>query len=158
MQEYPKSFTREEMLVSATGVRLGIKNIPHSQEVERNICLMANVLQDLRDKLAAAYGKELPITVLSCYRSAELNKAVGGSKSSAHLRGLAADIRVKGLTSSELAHFIRVNMKYDQLILEFPSSANTWCHLGITEDASKYRQQSLIAEKVKGVTKYSLAN
>lgn len=81
-----QNFTLEELTFSATAKLRGIDNIPNSQEVVSLKRLCEEILQPIRDKL----GK--PITITSGYRSSALNKAVGGAKSSQHLRGEAADI------------------------------------------------------------------
>lgn len=54
-------------------------------------------LQQLRDVI----GK--PIIINSGYRTKEYNKRVGGSPNSQHLKGKAADIKVKGISPEELA-------------------------------------------------------
>ena len=68
--------------------------------------------------------------MLSVYRSPAVNKAVGGSKTSAHLLGRACDIQVDGMDNKELAAFIRDNFHdASQIILEFPP--NGWVHVEI---------------------------
>ena len=81
-----KYFTLKELTRSTTATAKGIDNTP-TPEVEKNLTLLVeNVLDPLRE----IYGK--PITVNSGYRCPELNKAVGGSKTSDHVKGFAADI------------------------------------------------------------------
>lgn len=140
-----KNFTRKELLVSNTATRLGLSNEPASAEIEANLLKTAQFLQEIRDKL----GK--PITVLSVYRAPSVNKAVGGSKTSAHMKALAADIQVDGMANRDLALFIAKHFEYDQLILEFPP--NGWVHVGIPTEHSK-RGQMLTALKVNSVTHY----
>ena len=82
-----KYFTISELIKSATAKRLNIDNTPN-EEVTANLkALVENVLDPLRE----AWGA--PIIVTSGYRSYELNKAVGGVKTSQHILGQAADIR-----------------------------------------------------------------
>lgn len=151
MNKYPANFSRQELLFSATGTRLGIDNTPDSQEKENNILKTALFLQDLRDKLKEHYKKDVPIRVYSCYRSEELNNAVGGSKTSAHKNGLAADIVAVGLSNKELGNFIVTNLEFDQLIYEFGESG--WIHVGIKTEKSN-RRMVLSASKVNGKTVY----
>jgi len=81
--------------------------------------------------------KNNPITILSGYRSPDLNSAVKGSKTSAHMKGLAADFVVGNMTIREVFNTIRKSgIVYDQLILE-----PTWIHIGL---AAKPRNQNLI--------------
>jgi zinc D-Ala-D-Ala carboxypeptidase len=139
------NFTRNELLVSSTATRLGISNQPDSIEIEENLMKMAKFLQQVRDKL----GK--PIRILSVYRSPAVNKAVGGSKTSAHMKALAADIVVPGMSVKALCEFIKNNFEYDQVIYEFGESG--WCHVGIANNGKK-RLQLLTAQKVGGKTVY----
>jgi len=81
-----KYFTINELCASATASRLGIQNIP-TEEIKTNlIALVDNVLDPLRTE----YGK--PIIVSSGFRCNMLNLAIGGSKTSQHMKGQAADI------------------------------------------------------------------
>lgn len=81
-----KYFTLRELTASATASRLGIDNTPTRQAVNNLNALITHLLDPLREK----FGR--PIYVNSGYRCPELNKAVGGSLTSQHLTGEAADI------------------------------------------------------------------
>ncbi|MGZ8220316.1 MAG: D-Ala-D-Ala carboxypeptidase family metallohydrolase [Methylobacter sp.] len=152
---YPKNFSRAELLRSNTAMRLGIKNEPDSDELEQNILNTALFLQRLRDKLQAVEKEPLKIRVYSCYRSPELNRAVGGSKSSAHMKGLAADIVADDWTPMQLATFIRAHFEFDQLILEFPDkNGGGWVHVGIPTLTEPSRHAVLTAKKINGETVY----
>ena len=93
------NFSLSELVYSDTAHRLGLDNTPSPAIVE-NLQELAETLQVIRDAIKA------PITISSGYRCAELNKAVGGSKTSSHMQGLAADIHAKGYTPKQLAEFI----------------------------------------------------
>lgn len=80
------NFTLEELTRSTTAVRLGIDNTPSGIETENLRQLAMDVLQPLRRIWRN------PIVVSSGFRCVALNKAIGGSKSSQHLYGQAADI------------------------------------------------------------------
>lgn len=82
-----KYFTIRELTRSATAARLGIDNTPDDRIVKNLTQLVNTVLDPLRE----AYGK--PIVVTSGYRCPALNRAVGGSRTSQHLYGQAADIK-----------------------------------------------------------------
>ena len=79
-------FTLEELISSITAKNKGIKNVPNDTELKNLKDLAINVLEPLR----IAYNK--PIRVSSGYRCSALNKLVGGSKTSQHVLGQAADI------------------------------------------------------------------
>jgi uncharacterized protein YcbK (DUF882 family) len=51
--------------------------------------------------LRDAVGKSISIT--SGYRSPQHNKKIGGAKDSQHVKGMAADIKVAGMTPKEVA-------------------------------------------------------
>ena len=66
------------------------------EDVLCNIKDLADNLQVLRDFLGE------PIRINSAYRSEAHNKAIGGSKTSQHLLGKAADIKVKDIETKDL--------------------------------------------------------
>lgn len=140
-----KNFSRAELLISNTATRLGLSNEPTGHEIEENLIRTAKYLQTIRDKL----GK--PIRVLSGYRSPAVNKAVGGSLTSAHMRALAVDMVSPSMDNRDFAEFIRHNFEYDQLILEFPP--NGWVHVGIPT-THHTRNEVMTAVKVYGKTVY----
>ena len=140
-----KHFTLREMTRSATGQRLGLKNDP-PPELMPNILKVATRLEQAREH----YGK--PIRVLSCYRSPSVNAAVGGSKTSAHRFGLAADFEVEGVANIDVARWCAENIDdFDQIIYEFGPTG--WVHMGFT-DTKEPRKQLLSAVKENGKTVY----
>lgn len=95
-------------------------NTPNPKQVESLRALAVNILQPLRD----AIGK--PIRVTSAYRSPQVNAAVRGSKTSQHLKGEAADIKVAGMTARQVAlKIVELGLPFDQVINEFDS----WVHV-----------------------------
>lgn len=116
-----KYFTIKELTKSLTAEVKGIDNTP-TPEVERNLtALVENVLDGVRE----IYGK--PITVNSGYRCPELNKAVGGSATSDHVKGFAADITGGSKEENErLFNIIKHNFHFSQLIDEKNFS---WVHV-----------------------------
>lgn len=82
-----KNFSLQELIKSDTAKKHGINNEPNEQERKNLILLTDQILQPVRDRL----GK--PIIVTSGYRCRELNKKVGGSKTSQHMKGEAADLK-----------------------------------------------------------------
>ena len=143
------NFTLKELTKSDTATRLGIDNTPNDEALENLKLLCEKVLQPVRDH----FGKS--VTVNSGYRSPESNAAVGGSKTSDHCKGQAADIEIDGLPNPELAQWIMDNLDYTQLILEFytqgqPNSG--WVH--VSYDPDNLKKQELTAVKVAGKTQY----
>lgn len=117
-------FTLDELTLSQTAARRGIDNTPNAKELG-NLKILAETLEQIRSLV----GK--PIIISSGFRNEAVNRAVGGSKTSAHMSGLAADINCPGLAPAALAHIIKASdIKYDQLILEF----DRWVHIGLSEN------------------------
>jgi len=141
------NFSLHELTKSDTAIRQSIDNTPPMQVIENLQDLVDNILQPLRDKFGA-------IAVTSGYRSPAVNKAIGGSTTSDHCHGYAADFEVLGMDNRELALYIRNNLKYKQLILEFYSGLpdSGWVHCSFQKDANK--NQTLTAKKVNGRTQY----
>ena len=84
-----KNFSLEELISSTTARKKGIKNFPGISEINSLERLCLTILQPVRDK----FGE--PIIVTSGFRGPQLNKAVGGSPTSQHIKGEAADITSK---------------------------------------------------------------
>jgi len=143
------NFSLKELTKSDTATRLGLDNTPDEATIENLKLLCQEVLQPIRDH----FGKS--VTVNSGYRSPESNAAVGGSKTSDHCLGRAADIEIEGISNPDLAHWIMDNLDYTQLILEFytqgqPNSG--WVH--VSYDPNNIKMQELTAVKVAGKTQY----
>lgn len=145
-------FSLKELTRSETARRLGLQNTPSSAEMA-NIQYTAEQLEKIR----AYVGRGIVVT--SCFRSERVNKAVGGSPTSAHRFGLAADCDAIGLTSLAFAKEIikmrdEGKIKFDQLILEFPERGEgAWVHIGFRRN-SPQRNQILTATKKNGKTVY----
>lgn len=138
-----KHFLLSDFTKSSTAVRLGIDNTA-PQDVLHNLeDLVALILQPLANE----FGQ---VTINSGYRSPALNKAVGGAGSSQHLKGLAADIEVPGMSNYDLACHIQDNYKFDQLILEFYTPGDEtsgWVHVSIAGSGGKNRNEALTIGK-----------
>ena len=111
--------------------------------------LCTHILQPVRDRF------ERVVTVSSGYRSPELCVAIGSKTTSQHAKGQAADFEIYGLSNQELATYIKENLDYDQLILEYwtPESPNNgWIHCSYNVNIN--RKEYLRAYKNEGKTKY----
>ena len=125
-----KYFTIKELCKSSTATYKGINNTPNSEIVNNLEQLVDNILDPLREN----YGK--PIIVNSGYRCDILNKAVGGSSTSQHKYGLAADITAGSrLENRRLFALIqKMNLPFDQLIDEKNYS---WIHVSFSKKPRK---------------------
>jgi len=144
-----KNFTLAEMTKSETALRYDMDNTPGEKEIGNLKVLCEKVLQPVRDH----YGKGVKVN--SGFRHPEVNAKVGGSKTSDHCRGQAADIEIPGVPNAELAEWIKDNLEYRQLILEFytpgvPDSG--WVHVSYVAEDNK--KEVLTATKKDGKTVY----
>ena len=143
-----RNFSLQELIKSDTAIRRGIDNNPNADQIEKLKALCENILQPVRDH----FGR---VKVTSGFRSMELCTAIGSSVNSQHAKAEAADFEVMGVDNAELADWIRRELPYDQLILEFytPGEPNSgWIHCSYTPDQP--RKQFLHAFKSEGKTKY----
>jgi len=144
-----KNFTLAEMTKSETALRFGMGNHPGETELENLKILCEKVLQPIRDH----YGKGVKVN--SGYRHPLVNSKVGGSSRSEHCKGMAADIEIPSVANADLAEWIRDNLNYTQLILEFytpgiPDSG--WVHVSYNQHDLK--KQVMTAKVKDGKTEY----
>lgn len=120
-------FTLEEMCKSETALRKGINNIPEDDDIIDNLTdLCRYILEPIRSEYDTAF------TPTSGYRCSALNKTIGSSSKSQHLKGEAADIEIAGVDNYALAVWIQENVPFDQLILEYYTSgepSSGWVHV-----------------------------
>jgi hypothetical protein len=140
------NFTLAELTVSETAERHGIDNTPTPEHLE-NLQRLAEFLETVKTALG---GK--PVMINSAYRGPAVNEKVGGSKSSQHMIGCAADIRVPGMNPDQVCRaIIAADLPFDQLIREFydpAKAAGGWTHVSVTNTAgSTPRKQALIIDK-----------
>lgn len=86
------------------------------------------ILDILREKIGR------PVIINSGYRTPERNKTVGGTKYSYHIRGMAADIRVNGMTPKEVANELNKILPNEGGIIVY----NNWVHFDSRK--KKYRK------------------
>jgi zinc D-Ala-D-Ala carboxypeptidase len=143
------NFTLAEMIKSETALRHDMDNTPGETEIANLKALAENVLQPVRDH----FGKGVKVN--SGFRHPEVNAKVGGSKTSDHCQGQAADIEIPGVANADLAQWIVDNLDFRQVILEFytpgvPDSG--WVHVSYV--AGDNKKQVLTATKKDGKTVY----
>jgi zinc D-Ala-D-Ala carboxypeptidase len=122
-QKLSLHFWLSEFTRSQTAERLGFDNTPSAQAVNNLQSLVSYVLQPLRRYY------NCPIVISSGYRCLQLNRAIGSKNTSQHLTGEAADFTIPSIENLEVAQWIKKNLPFDQLILEFWTGGNTgWIH------------------------------
>ncbi len=120
-----KHFTLQELTHSTTAQGLGYANVPNFAEAENLYRLARLFLEPIRQYC------DFPIHVNSGYRSPRINRAVGGSPSSAHLFGRAADIRGNSPEQTKKIEkaVMALGLPFDQLIIY---GDYRFIHLGIS--------------------------
>ncbi len=129
-------FHLEEFAYSKTAKEKGIYNTPSVVEIKNLTALCKNVLEPIRQH----FNK--PVYITSGYRSRKLNKTIGGSKYSQHLKGEAADFVVKDTSVNKVFEYIiHESIPFDQCIYE-KRGKSEWIHIS----HKRNRKQKLIAE------------
>lgn len=142
MGDMSANFSLSEFQVSQTAARMGRELVLGKKEKNNLVLLTRTVMQPVRDLLDA------PVVITSGYRPEWLNTLIGGSKSSQHIKGQAADFIVVGMQVLEAAHKIQEQIGFDQLICEF----NKWIHISFCP--GPMRGEVLTAQSSDGTTQY----
>jgi|TARA_A100001015_G_scaffold4632_1_gene5908 zinc D-Ala-D-Ala carboxypeptidase len=147
------NFSLAELTASQVAARQGINNNPTAGQIENLKRLCESILQPIRNHY------DSPVIISSGFRTPELCVLIGSSIDSQHAKGEAADLQVSGVDNKKLAEYIKNNLDFDQLILEFyresegPQSG--WVHVSYVGKGN--RKQSLQATRSEktGKTIYS---
>lgn len=139
MTQLTPHFSLEEMTDSQTAARKGLHNVPMIGTPERaNLERTAQTMEEVRTILG-----DKPILISSGFRAPAVNAAVGGSKSSAHMSGLAVDFSCPGFgTPLQICKALEPHMRklgIDQLIHEY----GTWVHLGLSAGAPRHMAMTI---------------
>ena len=142
----------KEGVYSTTALRKDIDNTPNDEQLKNMEILAEEIFEPLRAYVGG------PIKINSFFRSAKLNTAIGGSKTSQHCKGQAMDIddTFGRMTNAEMYHWIKENLDFDQMIWEFGNDDNpNWVHVSYVS-IEKNRNKCLKAYKDNGRTKYKV--
>lgn len=121
------NFTFSELVHSDTAARYNINNMPDLKASDNLLKLIHYCLQPLRTKSG------IPMVITSGYRCPQLNKRIGGSTTSHHCLGCAADFHFVGKSIAWGIDFIRKSgVPFTQLIDE-----GNWIHLSFVPDNLK---------------------
>lgn len=140
MRRISKYLTLERAVYSDTARIYNIKNEPDKAEIENLIRLGGKIY----DPVVEQFGLVFPSSV---FRSKALNThpKVGGSAASDHVKGRAIDLdgdapnkNWASVDNNKLFHWIRKNLKFDQLIAEFELNGRPkWIHVGYREGSNR---------------------
>ena len=147
------NFSLAELTASQVAARKGIPNNPTAGQIENLKKLCESILQPIRNHYDA------PVIISSGFRTPELCILINSSINSQHAKGQAADLQVIGVDNKALAKYIKENLDFDQLILEFYRESegphSGWVHVSYV--GKENRKQSLTATRAEntGKTVYS---
>ena len=142
----------KEGVYSTTATRRGIDNVPNDEQLSNMELIAEKVFEPLREWAGG------PIKINSFFRCPELNKAIGGSSKSQHCHGQAIDIddTYGKVANSEMYHYIKENLDFDQIIWEFGDDDNpNWIHVSYVSEEDN-RRRCLRAKRKNGKTTYSI--
>jgi len=152
MKKISEHISYSEAVRSYTGKKLGLDNTPNEEQLANMKLLAEKIFEPVRKHF------NVPIYIWSMFRSKTVNEAIGGSRTSQHLKGQAVDIDGQiygGVTNSEIFDYIVNNLIFDQIIAEFPDNSGepNWVHVSYRKNNN--RRKITLAEKTsKGKTIY----
>lgn len=150
MERVSEHISFKEGTRSVTALRLGIDNTPDQYQFTNMQVIAENIFEPLRKWVRG------PIKINSFLRVSDLNKAIGGSKSSQHCQGRAIDIddSYGHKTNAEMFQYIKKHLDFDQMIWEFGDDNNPdWVHVSYVSP-DRNRGRCLRAERIDGKTQY----
>lgn len=132
-----KYFSIEELCYSTVAKKNKIDNTP-TEEIIENLTEFTN---EVLDKLREVWGSAIKVS--SGFRCEELNKKVGGSKTSAHLKGYGVDLipvngDIDGLVKCAIE--LSQTLNYDQIIDEYSGNKH-WLHIGYKNLKGQQRKE-----------------
>jgi len=147
-----KHVSLREGIFSQTATRRDLDNTPNEEQLENMKLIGEKVFEPLREWVGG------PIKINSFFRGLPLNTAIGGAKSSQHMKGQAMDIddTFGHATNAEMYKWVKKNLDFDQMIWEFGTDENpNWVHISYVSP-EKNRNRCLLAYKEKGRSKYKV--
>ncbi len=129
-----KNFTLAELTRSVLALRHGIDNIPGPCEIANLERLAAQVLEPVRSHY------NIPFSPSSGFRCLAVNRLAGSKDTSQHVTGEAADFELHSIANMDLALWIKANLAFDQVILEFHNTddpASGWIHCSVKETGNR---------------------
>ena len=142
----------KEGVYSITAMRKGIDNTPNDEQLSNMELVAEKVFEPLRKWVGG------PIKINSFFRCPELNTVIGGSSKSQHCKGQAMDIddNYGKVKNSEMYHWIKENLDFDQMIWEFGDDDEpNWIHISYVSPEDN-RNRCLRAYKSNGKTVYNV--
>ena len=126
-------------LAELTRTSSGLYNGPTIDKIQALTVLCVNLLEPVRNRFG-------PVSIHSGFRSAAVNAKIGGSKTSQHMKGEAADFHCPGATLQEVFDWVRLDsgLPFSQVILEGHGASPTWIHLAMISESTRHYKQALM--------------
>ena len=144
MMNHLTNLSEHFSLAELTKTKQHIENVPSEAQVE-NLKRVCRWLERLRKRWNDKYGDgDDPIIINSGFRSAAVNKAVGGVPTSNHLTGCAVDIRCIGMEQALRYASILLDISdmcredFDELLIEQKRSV-VWIHFAVRPSGNRRR-------------------
>ena len=122
-----------------------VYNVPSHVHIEnlKRVCVWLEALRARYNQRYVLAGAGEPIIITSGYRSAELNRKVGGVATSNHLTGCAVDIRVA--RKKQLIRYACILLDYadetkqdfDEILLERGAAGTIWLHFAVRAQGNR---------------------
>jgi hypothetical protein len=144
-------WTWKDLLFSNTAQQIGLLNYQYSPD-QAHVDSMIVLVEKIIEPLTNAFPGKVRIT--SCYRSQAVNNKIGGSSTSQHLKGQAADlVGINGLSNKQIFDYIVNNLNYDQIIWEkgtpYPNGNPAWVHVSYNNTIATQRKSKLSFDGTK---------
>jgi len=131
-----------------------MKNEPNEKEIANLREIAEHIFQPVRDHFG------VPIYVSSGYRSPKLNRVIGGSVTSQHVRGQALDLDADvfgKISNADIFKYIKENLDFDQLIWEQGTDLSpAWVHVSYVSERENRRRVHKASRSEKGEVIYSI--
>ena len=150
MKKITKHVSYKEGTYSATALRKGLDNTPNADQLKCMHEIAKYLFEPLREWVGG------PIKINSFFRGEPVNTAIGGSKTSQHMKGQALDLddTFGYKTNAEMYHYIKDNLDFDQLIWEFGDDENpNWIHVSWVSHRKNRKKLTIAYRDRKGRTR-----
>jgi len=136
MEKISEHISYNEATRSSTAIRLGINNKPNGDQLRAMKFVAKTCFEPLRNHFG------VPIKVESFLRVLRLNRAIGSTDGSQHLKGEAVDIDddYGKISNAEMFDWLANNVEFDQIIWEFGNHKNPgWIHVSARKGRNRGR-------------------
>ena len=117
------------------------------EDLMENVQFLAENLQILRDKI------DIPITVISGYRSPKYNRKIGGARRSQHMSAKAGDIKIKGMTPKEVKEAIEDLISKGEMVQGGVGLYTTFVHYDVRGRKARWKGKGVKDDTLRDARK-----